>query len=426
MRRGLQAGEPAGGERLADSSPVYDGILQAVGNGRVVGWVRDPSSPERRVEVTVAVDGEPVITGVAEQPRDDLIEQGLGDGAYGFELVLPERLGGPGRHTIVALAGSEQAVIKPSASFWSEGRPGSLWGETSFVPRDSKPVELPPTPVAPPAEVVEGPDGWLFEAAELAPLPAPRPAELDRLRDCFRATHAAFAEIRIPYVLVRVPAKHLAIGPAGSLYGESAERLWVEPLIDLLRDEDGVEMLDLLPVLRACARHGSSFNRTDPHWNARGAFFVGRALLKEAHKRAPALAPPPLSQLHLRDVLGYRGPLAQPIGRGSETVPHAAEESVAPEEHRLQALRMPVEDHLVGDHQTHVRLYAREGSRGPGLALVGDGCCEPLLPWLAECATRTTFFWADSPPMEPIELEMPAVVMHLVRDGALPTIAASR
>jgi hypothetical protein len=71
-----------------------------------------------------------------------------------------------------------------------------------------------------------------------------------------------------------------------------------------------------------------------------------------------------------------------------------------------------------------VRLYTRERGPRPGITLVGDDWGLPLLPWLAECASRTTFFWTDSPPLEPIELEMPGVVIHLVRDTRLPALAA--
>ena len=46
--------------------------------------------------------------------------------------------------------------------------------------------------------------------------------------------------------------------------------------------------------LQCCAtrpRHGAPYHRTDADWNDRGAFFVARALLKEAHKHEAGAAP---------------------------------------------------------------------------------------------------------------------------------------
>ena len=57
-------------------------------------------------------------------------------------------------------------------------------------------------------------------------------------------------------------------------------------------------------------RHGRPYHRTDADWNDLGAFFVARALLKEAHKRVPALRPSALADLHLRALDGYLGTLA--------------------------------------------------------------------------------------------------------------------
>jgi hypothetical protein len=208
----------------------------------------------------------------------------------------------------------------------------------------------------------------------------------------------------------------------------------VDGLRAQLRDSDEVELLDLLPVLLDARQHGCVFHRTDPDWNDRGAFFAARALVKEARKWAPALEPLTMSALHLVPVARHVGVLAEAQAvrlEGDQLVPaiadSEAEEGVRVDHDHLAARRAPVERHLVGANDVHVRLLVNpaKGS-APRLAVVGDAVCLPLLPWLAESAQRTTFFWAVRPPMVPIELELPEVVLHVMRYSALRGLAADQ
>ena len=86
---------------------------------------------------------------------------------------------------------------------------------------------------------------------------------------------------------------------------------------------------------------------------------------------------------------------------------------------QLRALRMPVEPHLAGPADTHVRLYGGPHDGDTRLAIVGGEECLSLLPWVAERAKRTVFFWAERPPLEEIELEMPHAVVHLLHEHQL-------
>ena len=215
------------------------------------------------------------------------------------------------------------------------------------------------------------------------------------------------------------------------------ERSWVASLSGRLRDLDHVELLDLLPVLSDGARYGSAYHRTDADWNDRGAFFAARALLKEAHKHVPALHPPALADLHLRQVPAYRGTLAEAPKvqlLAGELVPCQleveAEHGVVIDSSELHALRMPVERHLAEAGSTHLRVYAApEQDDHARLALIGDEAALALVPWLAERASRTTFFWTRGLPLDQLELELPPIVLHLIREadllgGSLADIAA--
>jgi SGNH hydrolase-like domain, acetyltransferase AlgX len=411
-------------EPAAERTPTYEGCLQGVGNGHVLGWCWDPAAPEERVEVTIAVDGETVAQGTADISRSDLAE--LGDGAHGFLMSLPDSLQAPGRRRVLAFAGPGKVPIAASPSFWHEARSGNGWSDVVFEPGDQPSSQTPPTNVPEPPvptglrAVIS--DNWLFDAREFDPHPEPTPAELDAGVSALSAKAQACAAVGLRYVPVIVPAKRRVLGAA-----PVRDRRWAVELKARLHDVDEVDLVDLLPILRHAARHGTTYHRTDCDWNDRGAFFVARALLKEAHKWVPALRPPAFTDLHLCPTTGYLGTLADAAKfelRDTELVRSElaveAEHAVVLDASRLRALRMPVESHLVEAGSTHIRVYASHGVEDDArLAIVGDAACLSLVPWLAERASRTTFFWSRVLPLLELELELPPVVFHLIREADL-------
>jgi hypothetical protein len=412
---------------MANPHRIYEGRLQGVSNGHAVGFCWAPATPDERVRVAIVVDGELVAEGTADIFRPALAP--YGDGAHGFLIALPESLQAPGLHRVLALAGSEQIPITVTPSFWHEADSGNGWSDVVFEPGDPPPSGVVPAVVpeplpSPDVRAVLS-DGWLFDARELAPTAA----DLETIVSGLRSTAIACAEVGLSYVPIVVPAKRLVL--AGTPW---IERRWAAELRARLRDVDEVDLLDLLPVLRHAARYGATYHRTDADWNARGAFFAARALVKEARKWVPALRPLALEQLHLRPTSDYLGALADaPLlasheGRLVDCESQVeAEAGVAIDASHLSALRMPVDSHLAdaGDGSTHIRVYANaELEDDARLAVVGDSAALSLVPWLAECARRTTFFWSHTPPLHQLELELPPVVFHLIREadlvGAMP------
>jgi hypothetical protein len=398
--------------------------LQGVANGHVLGWCWQPEAPQDRVQVAIAVDGTVVAEGLAEVSRPDLAE--YGDGAYGFLIALPESLQAPGHHRVLALAGPGKVPITVAASFWHDARSGSGWSDVVFEPGDPTPGEthlhnVPEPPASPDLRAAIS-DGWLFDAREFDPPSPPTPAALDACALTLTATAQACAAAGLHYIPVIVPAKRHVLGVA-----PPRERRWMADLKARLRDVDDVDLIDLLPILRHAARHGATYHRTDLDWNARGAFFVARALLKEAHKSAPALRPSAFADLHLRPVDDYRGALADaPLFELRDGDLLACELDVEAEDgavidaSRLHALRMPVESHLAAVGSTHMRVYTNsEIGEAAHLAIVGDTASLSLVPWLAERAHRTTFFWSHALPLHELELELPPVVFHLIREADL-------
>jgi hypothetical protein len=267
-------------------------------------------------------------------------------------------------------------------------------------------------------------DGWLFDLAEEGRPPGEPSAEgLGRLAASLAAAAASCEELGIAYIPALVPRKRDAVSGRSREPSAPASALRAR-----LRDLDDVELLDLLDVLHDASRHGSPYHRSDAGWNDRGAFFVARALLKEAHKRAPALRPPSLADLHLRAAGDYRGPLAElPRVREEagglvpdEGEPQAGEPAVFIDASRRRSLRMPVESRLAEAAPMHVQVYATpECDEGAHLGIVGESAALSLLPWLAERASRTVLFHGPQLPLPALALERPPAVLHLLREAEL-------
>ncbi|MGO8906091.1 MAG: alginate O-acetyltransferase AlgX-related protein [Solirubrobacteraceae bacterium] len=261
--------------------------------------------------------------------------------------------------------------------------------------------------------------GWLIDAREFEPHPEPTSAELDAIAVGLSGAASTCTALGIGYLPVLVPAKRNIVRAA-----PSSDRSWVGELNARVRDLDDVEIMNLVSVLRHAARHGPCYHRTDADWNDLGAFFVARALLKEAHKTVPELRPAPLADLHLRPVPSYRGTLIDAPklqwlhGEVRDGEPDAEpEEGIAANVSRLQARRMPVEPQLAQAQPVPVRAYARaDGEEHARLAVVGDTAALPVVMWLAERARRTTLFSSQTLPLAQLEIERPPLVIHLIRE----------
>jgi hypothetical protein len=86
-------------------APRLTGYIDAITEDRIFGWAWDPQQADTRLAIRVEVDGKAVATAVADQPREDLASNGVGDGGHAFEIVLAPGIT-PEKITVFAL-GSE-------------------------------------------------------------------------------------------------------------------------------------------------------------------------------------------------------------------------------------------------------------------------------------------------------------------------------
>ena len=83
--------------RLLSGPPVtltppglgFLGCLDAASPNHVEGWAINLSAPGQRVRLDVLVDADLVATVTADQKRPDIADQGLGEQACGFSVILP-------------------------------------------------------------------------------------------------------------------------------------------------------------------------------------------------------------------------------------------------------------------------------------------------------------------------------------------------
>jgi hypothetical protein len=112
-----------------DEGPV--GCLEAVIDGRAVGWAYDPSAPRRRIALELNIDGERIGRVIADLARPSLADAGIGDGRHAFIVNLPARVHDGSLHTIslVLPTGEQLRVTHPlrvaatdAAPEWSSAR----------------------------------------------------------------------------------------------------------------------------------------------------------------------------------------------------------------------------------------------------------------------------------------------------------------
>lgn len=88
----LRAKAPSGEDR-----PLFQGHVDTVQPDRVVGWAWNKNHPDERISVDLLIDGTVQATVRAEVFRKDLLDAGIGDGRYGFSLLVPDEAVSTGR-----------------------------------------------------------------------------------------------------------------------------------------------------------------------------------------------------------------------------------------------------------------------------------------------------------------------------------------
>jgi hypothetical protein len=90
-------------------TPRVTGFIDAITEDRIFGWAWEPQHAETRLTIRVDIEGKPAAKALADQPREDLASNGVGDGAHAFEIVLAPGIT-PEKIRVFAITKSGDAV----------------------------------------------------------------------------------------------------------------------------------------------------------------------------------------------------------------------------------------------------------------------------------------------------------------------------
>lgn len=266
--------------------------------------------------------------------------------------------------------------------------------------------------------VILGKDGWLYLANDgsledwrnLDPF---KLHDLEQWRELLEARHRYCADRHIAYLFVVAPSKY-------DVYPEympdALTRVGDESRLDQLLKYlhhvgSPVRVLDLRGPLREAKQSGGVrlFQKTDTHWNDRGAWIAYRAMLDEVGRMG--LSPAVLSPGDFEPVTVARPgmDLAGLLGLN--------------EYYREESLDLRPKVPLVLPHvnQNDVQPITidRPGVRLPRVVMFRDSFMTTVLPFVAQSFGRGVYFWEDGFNPTVVEAEKPDLVIQEIAQRKL-------
>ena len=126
---------------------TVEGQVEFNGPNLLRGWAWAPDQPTRRLRLEILANGRFIAAITADQPREDLAAQGLGDARYGFQVDLARLLRRGPHRVVVRVAGAVHALpggevlAGPFAADGEVDCPGYLDDEESRALASSLPFE---------------------------------------------------------------------------------------------------------------------------------------------------------------------------------------------------------------------------------------------------------------------------------------------
>ncbi len=268
--------------------------------------------------------------------------------------------------------------------------------------------------VSPSPTVLWGRGGWLFYADDGAtedivadaPLSA---AELEVWRRTLVDNRDWLRAHGIEYVFTLAPDKHLIYPeylPRGiRTLGETR----MEQLQAYLRAHTDLTLVDLEGALREARAHDRVYDRTDTHWNRRGAYVGYRAIMGAVAARVPGVEPPwPPRDFEPTRELTPGKDLAVMLGLSD--VLHEEDLGLEPLRPRRARVVEPPNPSPNGDEGYLVTAIA--GSRLPRAVIFRDSFTSRMIPFLSEHFSRAVYRWQNDMDPAAVLEEHPAVVIH--------------
>ena len=268
--------------------------------------------------------------------------------------------------------------------------------------------------VSPSAGVVKGTGDWLFYGDDAGmddyvretPLAEEDVAEwresIVRSRDWLRTQHIAFAFMIAPDKHVLYPeALPVSIRPIGRAYR-------MDQLYGALHGT-GVTAVDVRPALHAAKAREALYEKTDTHWNERGAFVAYQQLIAAIRKDVPSV-PPAWTREDFEDVAQDTEAMDLAGMIGLKDVLRETRLRLSPRRPRQARVVEPVGYEAsanVGRIVTEI-----PGSTLPCAVVFRDSFGSGLAPFLSEHFRRVVYLWQNNFAADVIREERPDVVIQ--------------
>lgn len=113
-------------EEPAATRATVTGYVEARTHDRILGWAWDPAAPSARLTLALLAGGRVLATTVADQAREDLARNGIGDGAHAFAFALDDAAREAGPALEVAVMGPEGPITRLPAAGAEAGPAGLM------------------------------------------------------------------------------------------------------------------------------------------------------------------------------------------------------------------------------------------------------------------------------------------------------------
>ena len=268
--------------------------------------------------------------------------------------------------------------------------------------------------VSPSTAVVKGSDGWFFYAddegmtdyAEERPLTA---AEIANWRAAVVAARDWLRARGVAYVFVIAPDKH-AIYPED--VPTSIRRVGSVSRMDQLfaaLNEAGVATVDPRPALTAAKAHERVYQRTDTHWNERGAFAAYRQIIDGVRRQVPAV-PPAWSRDDFASTSVERQGMDLAGMMGLTRALREVDLTLTPT--RTRQMRV-IEPSATAPTAAEGRLVTEiPGSALPRAVVFRDSFFSAVVPFTSEHFSRAVYLWQNDFDAEAVVHEHPDVVIQ--------------
>lgn len=269
--------------------------------------------------------------------------------------------------------------------------------------------------------VVIGKNDWLFfndggDKEVLRGWPPADPAELERCVKLFEARRAWLAARGIRYLVFFPPSKgNIYREQVPPEYGLVREKVHMDDLIEALRANTSVEIVDVRPALLRSKDRGILYYKTDTHWNLLGAFVAYREVANRLKDWFPTIKPLTFEDVGIRELRFGEGDLASMMGL-CNLLPEVNLVAYVKNPRARTSADMKIPDFNDQLHQKDPFATEVEDAKLPKALFLRDSFMQMARTYFSENFRRIRYAWQFDLPVDVVEREKPDVVVQEITE----------